>query len=126
MTPPSEEMKTMMVKAAFRGNKIHDGQSRRRAQRYRLLIRYRQESISSHDIWAKISDTPRCRTGMRYFVKDVIKFLIVLYLVLAELWRIVIVVVTMSDYVCHPLPVTKYYYSRPCFNKRWLIPTSSR
>ena len=78
------------------------------------------------DIWAKISDTPRCRKGMRYFVKDVMKFLIVLYLVLTELWRIVIVVVTMSDYVCHPLPVTKYYYSRPCFNKRWLIPTSSR
>ena len=78
------------------------------------------------DIWAKISDTPRCRTGMRYFVKDVMKFLIVLYLVLTELRRIVIVVVTMSDYVWLPLPVTKYYYSRPCFNKRWLIPTSSR
>ena len=45
--PPSEEMKSMMVKAVFRGNKIHDDQSRRRAQRYRLLIRYRQESISS-------------------------------------------------------------------------------
>ena len=78
------------------------------------------------DIWAKISDTPRYRKGMRYFVKDVMKSLIVLYLVLTELWRIVIVVVTMSDYVCHPLLVTKYYYGRPCFNKRWLIPTSSR
>ena len=77
-------------------------------------------------IWDKITYTPRCRTGMRYFVKDVMKSLIVLYLVLTELWRIVIVVVTMSDYVCHPLSVTKYYYSRPCFDKRWLIPTSSR
>ena len=117
----------MMVKAAFRGNKIHDGQSRRRAQRYRLLIRYRQESTASQ--WYMGQDyiyTPRCRTGMRYFVKDVMKSLIVLYLVLTELWRIVFVVVTMSDYVCHPLSVTKYYYSRPCFNERWLIPTSSR
>ena len=60
----------------------------------------------ANDIWAKISDTPRCRKGMRYFVKDVMKFLIVLYLVLTELRRIVFVVVTMSDFVCHPLPVT--------------------
>ena len=112
--------------SAFRGNEIHDGQSRWRAQRYRLLIRYRQKVQRASEIWAKITYTPRCRTGMRYFVKDVMKSLIVLYLVLTELWRIVIVVVTMSDYVCHPLPVTKYYYSRPCFNKRWLIPTSSR
>ena len=78
------------------------------------------------DIWAKITYTPRCRTGMRYFVKDVMRSLIVLCLVLTELWRIVIVVVTMSDFVCHPLLVTKYYHRRPCFNKRWLIPTSSR
>ena len=33
--------------------------------------------------------TLRYRTGMRYFVKDVMKSLIVLYLVLTELWRIV-------------------------------------
>lgn len=79
------------------------------------------------DIWAKITyihhDAGReCAT----LFKDVMKSLIILYLVLTELWRIVFAVVTMSDYVCHPLPVTKYYYSRPCFNKRWLIPTSSR
>ena len=114
MTPPSEEMKSMMVKAVGERNDID------------CSFDTGKKVYPASDIWAKISDTPRCRTGMRYFVKDVMKSLIVLYLVLTELWRIVIVVVTMSDYVCHPLLVTKYYYGRPCFNKRWLIPTSSR
>ena len=112
--PPSDEMKSMMVKAVGERNDID------------CSFDTVKKVYRANDIWAKITYIPRCRKGMRYFVKDVMKFLIVLYLVLTELRRIVIVVVTMSDYVCHPLPVTKYYYSRPCFNKRWLIPTSSR
>ena len=88
-------MKFMMVKALGERNDIE------------CSFDNGKKVYRANDIWAKISDTPRCRTGMRYFVKDVMKSQIVLYLVLTSLWRIANVVVTMSDYVCHPLPVTK-------------------
>lgn len=105
MTPPSEEIKSMMVKVVGERNDID------------CSFDTGKKVYRANDIWAKITYIPRCRKGMRYFLKDVMKFLIVLYLVLAELWRIVIVVVTMSDFVCHRLLVTKYYHGRPCFNK---------
>ena len=93
--PPFEEIKSMMVNAVRERNDID------------CSFDTGKKVYRASDIWAKITYTPRCRTGMRYFVKDVMKSQIVLYLVLTSLWRIANVVVTMSDYVCHPLPVTK-------------------
>lgn len=45
-------------------------------------------------------------TGMCYFVKNVMKFLRELCLVLTEIWRILIAIATMRRYVCSPQPVT--------------------
>ncbi len=42
---------------------------------------------------------------MCYFVKNVMKFLRELCLVLTEIWRFLINFVTMRDYVCYPLSV---------------------
>ena len=42
-----------------------------------------------------------------YFVKNVMKFLRELYLALTEIWRIFIIIVTMRDYICYPLSVTR-------------------
>ena len=54
----------------------------------------------ANNIRAKIPDTARCWTGMCYFVKNVMKCL-----VLTEIWRFLISFVTMRDYVCYPLSV---------------------
>ena len=61
----------------------------------------------ANDIRAKLPDTARCWTGMCYFVKNVMKFLRELYLVLTEIWRFFIIIVTMRAYVCYPLSVTR-------------------
>ena len=61
----------------------------------------------ANDIRAKLPDTARCWTGMCYFVKNVMKFLRELYLVLTEIWRFFIIIVTMRVYVCYPLSVTR-------------------
>ena len=61
----------------------------------------------ANDIRAKLPDTARCWTGMCYFVKNVMKFLRELCLVLTEIWRIFIIIVTMRGYVRYPLSVTK-------------------
>ena len=77
MPPPSEEIKSMMVKAVGERNDID------------CSFDTDKKVYRASDIWAKISDTPRCRTGMRYFVKDVMKSLIVLYLVLNPLAELI-------------------------------------
>ena len=61
----------------------------------------------ANDIRAKLPDTARCWTGMCYFVKNVMKFLRELCLVLTEIWRFFIIIVTMRVYVCYPLSVTR-------------------
>ena len=61
----------------------------------------------ANDIRAKLPDTARCWTGMSYFVKNVMKFLRELCLVLTEIWSLFIIIVTMRDYVCYPLPVNR-------------------
>ena len=60
-----------------------------------------------NDIRAKLPETARCWTGMCYFVKNVMKFLRELYLVLTEIWRFFIIIVTMRVYVCYPLSVNR-------------------
>ena len=61
----------------------------------------------ANDIRAKLPETARCWTGMCYFVKNVMKFLRELCLVLTEIWRIFIIIVAMRDYVGYSLSVTK-------------------
>ena len=61
----------------------------------------------ANDIRAKLPETARCWTGMCYFVKNVMKFLRELCLVLTEIWRIFIIIVAMRDYVRYSLSVTK-------------------
>ena len=53
----------------------------------------------ANDIRAKLPDTARCWTGMCYFVKNVMKFLRELCLVLTEIWRFVIYFVTMRSHI---------------------------
>ena len=60
----------------------------------------------ANDIRAKLPDTARCWTGMCYFVKNVMKFLRELCLVLNKIWRIFIIIVTMRGYVRYSLSVT--------------------
>ena len=59
----------------------------------------------ANNIRAKLPGTARCWTGMCYFVKNVMKFLRELCLVLTEIWIFLISFVTMRDYVCYPLSV---------------------
>ena len=59
----------------------------------------------ANDIRAKLPDTARCWTGMCYFVKNVMKFLRELCLVLTEIWRFFIYFVTMRSHICYPLSV---------------------
>ena len=61
----------------------------------------------ANDIRAKLPNTAQCWTGMCYFVKNVMKFLRELCLVLTEIWRFFIIIVTMRDYVCYPLSVIR-------------------
>ena len=61
----------------------------------------------ANDIRAKLPETARCWTGMCYFVKNVMKFLRELCLVLTEIWRFFIIIVTMRAYVCYPLSMTR-------------------
>ena len=60
----------------------------------------------ANDIRAKLPDTARCWTGICYFVKNVMKFLRELCLVLTEIWRFFIYFVTMRGHICYPLSVT--------------------
>ena len=55
----------------------------------------------ANDIRAKFPDTARCWTGMCYFVKNVMKFMRELCLVLTEIWRFFIIIVTMRVYACY-------------------------
>lgn len=73
--PPSDEMKSRIVKAIGERNEIECsfGTGKRI---YRV-----------NDIRAKLPDTARCWTGMCYFVKNVMKFLKELCLALTEIWR---------------------------------------
>ena len=59
----------------------------------------------ANDIRAKLPDTARCWTGICYFVKNVMKFLRELCLVLTEIWRFVIYFVTMRSHIRYPLSV---------------------
>ena len=59
----------------------------------------------ANDIRAKLPDTARCWTGMCYFVKNVMKFLRELCLVLTEIWRFFIYFVTMRSHIRYPLSV---------------------
>lgn len=93
--PPSEEMKSKMAKAVGGRNEIE------------CSFGTGKRIYRANDIRAKLPDTARCWTGMCYFVKNVMKFLRELCLVLTELWRIIIAIVTLRGYVCYPLPGTK-------------------
>ena len=93
--PPSEEMKSKMDKAVGGRNEIE------------CSFGTGKRIYRANDIRAKLPDTARCWTGMCYFVKNVMKFLRELCLVLIELWRIIIAIVTLRGYVCYPLPGTK-------------------
>ena len=114
MTPPSEEMKSMMVNAVGERNDIDCSFDTGKIV-YRAMI-YGPRFRIHHDAGRE------CATSSRTWWSPWLYFI----LSLPNYGGLSFFVVTMSDYVCHPLPVTKYYYSRPCFNKRWLIPTSSR
>ena len=91
--PHSDEMKSRMAKAIGERNEIESsfGTGKRI---------YRDNNIR-----AKLPDTARCWMGMCYFVKNVMKFLRELCLVLTEIWSFLINLVTMRDYVCYPLSV---------------------
>ena len=61
----------------------------------------------ANDIRAKLPDTARCWSGMCYSVNNLMKPLRALCLVLTEIWRHFIIIVTMRDYVCYPLSVIR-------------------
>lgn len=90
----SLEMKSRMVKAIGERNDIE------------CLFGTGKIIHRLNDIRAKLSETARCWMGMCYFVKNVMKFLKELCLVLTEIWRILIAIVPMRGYVCSPQPVT--------------------
>ena len=93
--PPSDEIKSRMAKAIGDRNEIE------------CSFGTGKRIYRANDIRAKLPDTARCWTGMCYFVKNVMKFLRELCLVLTEIWRIFIIIVTMRVYVRYPLSVTK-------------------
>ena len=74
--PPSEEMKAKTAKATGERNEIE------------CSFGTGKRIYRANDIRAKLPDTARCWTGMCYFVKNVMKFLRELCLVLTEMWRI--------------------------------------
>ena len=73
--PPSDEMKSRVAKAIGERNEIE------------YSFGTGKRIYRANDIRAKLPDTARCWTGMCYFVKNVMKFLGELCLVLTELWR---------------------------------------
>ena len=91
---PSEEMKSRMAKAIGDRNEIE------------CSFGTGKRIYRANDIRAKLPDTARCWTGMCYFVKNVMKFLRELCLVLNKIWRIFIIIVTMRGYVRYSLSVT--------------------
>ena len=93
-TPPSREMKSRMAKAIGERNEIE------------CSFGTGKRIYRANDIRAKLPETARCWTGMCYFVKNVMKFLRELCLVLTEIWRILSAIVTMRGYVCSPQHVT--------------------
>jgi len=95
-TPPSEEMKLRMAKAVGERNEIE------------CSFGIGKRIYRANDIRAKLPNTARCWTGMCYFVKNVMKFLRELCLVLTEIWRILVAIVTMRGYVCTPQLVARY------------------
>ena len=94
--PPSDEEKARTARAVGDRNEIEStfGTGKR--------------IYRANNIRAKLPDTARCWTGMCYFVKNVMKFLRELCLVLTEIWRIFIDFVTMRGFVCYPQTVAKY------------------
>ena len=92
--PPSDEMKSRMAKAVGERNKIE------------CSFGTGKRIYRANNIRAKLPDTARCWTGMCYFVKNVMKFLRELCLVLNKIWRIFIIIVTMRGYVRYSLSVT--------------------
>ena len=71
----SDEMKSRMAKAFGERNEIE------------CSFGTGKRIYRANDIRAKLPDTARCRTGMCYFGKNVMKFLRELCLALTELWR---------------------------------------
>ena len=95
-TPPSEDLKAKMAKAIGERNEIE------------CSFGTGKRIYRANDIRAKLPDTARCWTGMCYFVKNVMKFLRELCLALTNICQIIIVIVTMREYVCIPRIVAKY------------------
>lgn len=93
--PPPPDVKAKMAKAVGERNEVE------------CSFGTGKRVYRANNIRAKLPDTARCWTGMCYFVKNVMKFLRELCLVLTELWRIIIAIVTLRGYVCYPLPGTK-------------------
>ena len=91
--PPSDEMKSRMAKAIGERNEIE------------CSFGTGKRIYRAHDIRAKLPATTRGWTGMCYFVKNVMKFLRVLCLVMTEIWRFLINLVTTRGNVCCPLSV---------------------
>ena len=94
--PPSEEMKSKMVKAVGERNEIE------------CSFGTGKRIYRANNIRAKLPDTARCWTGMCYFVKNVMKFLRELCHALTEIGRILVAIVTMRVYVCIPRIVARY------------------
>ena len=92
--PPSDEMKSRMAKAIGDRNEIE------------CSFGTGKRIYRANNIRAKLPDTARCWTGMCYFVKNMMKFLRELCLVLNKIWSIFISFVIMRGYVCYPRLVT--------------------
>ena len=92
--PPSDEMKSRMAKAIGDRNEIE------------CSFGTGKRIYRANNIRAELPDTARCWTGMCYFVKNMMKFLRELCLVLNEIWSIFISFVIMRGYVCYPRLVT--------------------
>lgn len=90
---PSEEMKSRMAKAIGDRNEIE------------CSFGTGKRIYRANNIRAKLPNTARCWTGMCYFVKNVMKFLRELCLVLTELLRIFITIVTGRGSACTPVLV---------------------
>ena len=95
-TPLSEDLKSKMAKAIGERNEIE------------CSFGTGKRIYRANNIRAKLPDTARCWTGMCYFVKNVMKFLRELCLALTEIWRFLIIIVTMKGCGCTPQFLAKY------------------
>lgn len=90
-TPPSEEQKSRMSRASGERNEIE------------CSFGTGKRIYRANNIRAKLPNTAPCWTGMCYFVKNVMRFLRELCLVLNEIWRIFTSILSLRGFGGNPI-----------------------